>query len=279
MFRACVASSSRASIASSSRSAFIHTTSTVRAENPRTRLARTLKKANIEQKEDRLEKEIQNRPSPVLGTHPGDHKTWQDCELKTILVDESEIAGDVTFKAVETPFGVVKMPPSLNYGITGEDKLRLLHDLPCLSAETDLLQLEGFSDAERKSFSVHAAHREAWKANIFVKAIDLRNANAGGIAFENRRRIIAAFSDPEGNRWDPGRAEVQAALLTYKIRNLWSHLTHFKRDVGNRRNLRKLVHQRAKVLKHIKKTSRDRYDVILQRLALEPESVEGELVV
>lgn len=70
-----------------------------------------------------------------------------------------------------------------------------------------------------------------------------------------------------------------AAILTYRIRNLWTHLTTFKRDVGNRRGLRKLVHQRAKILKYLRRTNRVRYDILLNRLALEPESVEGELIV
>src|SRR5437763_1970175 len=62
-----------------------------------------------------------------------------------------------------------------------------------------------------------------------------------------------------------------AALLTYKIRNLWSHLTKYKRDIANRRSLRKLVHQRAKVLRYLRQTDRDRYETVLSRLALEPE--------
>lgn len=69
------------------------------------------------------------------------------------------------------------------------------------------------------------------------------------------------------------------ALLTFKIRNLWKHLTNFRRDVGNRRNLRRLVHQRASLLRYLKGHDRNRYDVILEHLALEPESIEGELVI
>jgi len=68
-----------------------------------------------------------------------------------------------------------------------------------------------------------------------------------------------------------------AALLTYKIRNLWDHLITFKRDVGNRRSLLKLIHQRAKILRYLKRLDQNRYDIILDRLALEPKSVEGEL--
>ena len=69
------------------------------------------------------------------------------------------------------------------------------------------------------------------------------------------------------------------ALLTLQVRNVWNHLREFKRDVTNRRSLRRLVHQRAKLLKYLKRTDRDRYERVLERLGLEPRAVEGELVV
>ena len=72
---------------------------------------------------------------------------------------------------------------------------------------------------------------------------------------------------------------VIAALLTPQIRKWWSHLGEFKRDVANRRNLRRLVHQRAKLLKYLKSTNRDRYERVLERLGLALGAVEGELVV
>ena len=63
-----------------------------------------------------------------------------------------------------------------------------------------------------------------------------------------------------------------------KIRNIWDHLMEKKKDIHGRRSLRMLVHQRAKVLKYIKRSDQDRYDRVLERCALEPEAVEGELV-
>jgi small subunit ribosomal protein S15 len=69
------------------------------------------------------------------------------------------------------------------------------------------------------------------------------------------------------------------ALLTMKIRNVWSHLIRSKKDIHGRRPLRLLIHQRAKMLKYLKRVDRDRYDQILERCALEPGAVEGELVV
>ena len=52
-----------------------------------------------------------------------------------------------------------------------------------------------------------------------------------------------------------------------------------KKDLHGRRAIRMLIHQRQKMLKYIKRLDRDRYDRILERVALEPEAVEGELVV
>ena len=70
-----------------------------------------------------------------------------------------------------------------------------------------------------------------------------------------------------------------AAILTVRIRNLWEHLTRQKKDVISRRRLRELVHKRAKVLRYLKRVSLDRYELCLERIGVEPESVEGELVV
>ena len=70
-----------------------------------------------------------------------------------------------------------------------------------------------------------------------------------------------------------------AALATYRIRNLWDHLSRCKKDIANRRSLRRLVHKRAKILRYLKNVDEDRYDRILERLGLERGAVEGELVV
>lgn len=69
------------------------------------------------------------------------------------------------------------------------------------------------------------------------------------------------------------------ALMTMKIRNLWDHMMRSKKDIAGRRSLRMLVHQRAKMLKYIKRIDRGRYARILQRVGLEAEAVEGELIV
>jgi len=52
-----------------------------------------------------------------------------------------------------------------------------------------------------------------------------------------------------------------------------------KHDLQNKLSLRKLVHQRAKILRYLKRTQRIRYDALLEQLGVEAEAVEGELVV
>ena len=72
-----------------------------------------------------------------------------------------------------------------------------------------------------------------------------------------------------------------AAILTYRIRNMWQHMTsrQHRKDVASKRRLRFLVYQRARTLKYLKRVDRVRYDIALQRMGLEPGSVEGELMV
>lgn len=50
--------------------------------------------------------------------------------------------------------------------------------------------------------------KEMHKAHMLARLTDLRNTNADGLAFENRRRIIAVFSEPDQPN-DSGRPEVQ----------------------------------------------------------------------
>jgi small subunit ribosomal protein S15 len=54
--------------------------------------------------------------------------------------------------------------------------------------------------------------------------VDLCNANAAGIAFENRRRVITAFSEP-GKPNHTGRTEVQGAYLPLFLALCFNHLS------------------------------------------------------
>ncbi|TFK22377.1 S15/NS1 RNA-binding domain-containing protein [Coprinopsis marcescibilis] len=268
----CVASTSR-------RPAQLHTSAVRLAGHKQ---ASVIRKQNILKQAQRSSDALKNRPSVVLGTRPSEESTkWPKCKLAKILVDEEALASGKFISSVELPVGRVAMSSQLAFGVAKADKKLLFEQLPAMTVEAVAGRYQDNAMATPLASMMRpeiAAEHEARKAAAFAKVIDLRNTNAAGIAFENRRRIVIAFSTPD-NPYDTGRAEVQAALKTYEIRNLWTHLTTFKRDVGNRLGLRKLVHQRAKILKYLRNTNRDRYETVLEQLALEPEAVEGELVV
>ncbi|KAF9469535.1 hypothetical protein BDZ94DRAFT_1151100, partial [Collybia nuda] len=257
----------------------LHTSAVRNAETSRKHVARAVKKGNNVRKEERWRKANAMRPSVVLGTRLGDEAKWESSDLARILVNEEELVASTELKPTKQPVGTVYLPEQMGFGVGKVEKELLFRKLPMLSAQATVLGNDVPVTAQKLA-TMHSqdTEKELAKANAFAKLLDLRNASAGGIAYENRRRIITAFSGRE-NRFDPGRSEVQAALLTYQIRKLWTHLTNFRRDIGNRRGLRKLVHQRAKILKYLKNKDLNRYETCLARLALESESVEGELVV
>ncbi|TFY63213.1 hypothetical protein EVJ58_g3386 [Rhodofomes roseus] len=166
----------------------------------------------------------------------------------------------------------------MNFGV-GEQERELLFDvLPNLSIEGSISERAKHNPAALAREEKYADAREAQKAVQFARLVALRNANAKGILFENKRRIVAAFSESE-DVVDTGRPEVQAAIYTVRIRAVWNHLMEQKKDFISRQRLRELVHKRAKVLRYLKRVDIDRYERCLERIGVEPESVEGELVV
>ncbi|TRM70440.1 hypothetical protein BD626DRAFT_477444 [Schizophyllum amplum] len=242
--------------------------------------ARQVRKTHNVKKEERWRREEARRPNPVLGTRPGDEAKWEKSDLAKILVLEEHFRAtpvEAGRQEERLPVGTVEMPKRLAYGVHEEEKKLLFRYLPYLSSTTEVLTMHDNDPRKVEAIAAgEAAERQ--KASNFAKLVDLRNTNAAGLAYENRKRIIATFSDP-AKPHDPGRTEVQVALLTYQIRKLYTHLRNFKRDVGNRLPLRKLVHQRAKLLRYLKRTDRARWNILLDRCGLEADAVEGELIV
>lgn len=107
----------------------------------------------------------------------------------------------------------------MNYGVGEPEKKMLFEYLGPLTAEMGTMR-----DPKGSLTSVHeqAERKELEKANMIARVLDLRNANAGGIAYENRRRVIAAFSPP-GKPGDSGRPEVQGMGDSYLL-NVSTHL-------------------------------------------------------
>ncbi|MQY76267.1 MAG: 30S ribosomal protein S15 [Spirochaeta sp.] len=83
-----------------------------------------------------------------------------------------------------------------------------------------------------------------------------------------KEKKIVIIKDFGLHEKDSGSAEVQIALLTKRITELTEHFKVFKKDHNSRRGLLKLVGQRRKLLKYLKRKDIDKYREILKRLSL-----------
>ncbi len=82
---------------------------------------------------------------------------------------------------------------------------------------------------------------------------------------EEKMEVISNFG---ANDKDSGSTEVQIALLTKRINHLTEHFKVHKKDHNSRRGLLKLVGQRRKLLKYLKRVNLDKYRSILEQLNL-----------
>ena len=67
---------------------------------------------------------------------------------------------------------------------------------------------------------------------------------------------------------DTGSPEVQVALLTQRVRDLTEHLKIHKHDHASRVGLKKLVGQRTRLLKYVKRQDVERYRSLIKALGL-----------
>lgn len=63
-----------------------------------------------------------------------------------------------------------------------------------------------------------------------------------------------------------------------RIHNLADHLTTMPGDIHSRRGLRKLIMDRARLLKYLKRYSLERYVKCLKAIGVEQRAVEGEII-
>jgi len=80
-----------------------------------------------------------------------------------------------------------------------------------------------------------------------------------------KTQIIKQFQRTEG---DTGSSEVQIALLTNRINYLTEHLKTFKKDHDSRLGLLKLVGQRRRLLRYMKRTNRESYNKLIAELSI-----------
>ena len=82
---------------------------------------------------------------------------------------------------------------------------------------------------------------------------------------EAKREIIDRF---KLNYKDTGSSEVQIALLSNRIQYLTEHFNVHKKDHHSRRGLLKLVGQRRRLLKYLKKKDVKRYQNVIKELGI-----------
>ncbi len=81
----------------------------------------------------------------------------------------------------------------------------------------------------------------------------------------NKQEIIAKYSRGEN---DTGSTEVQVALITARIKYLTEHLKINKKDHSSRLGLLKLVGQRRRLMRYLKKTDLTRWSTIKAEMGI-----------
>lgn len=80
-----------------------------------------------------------------------------------------------------------------------------------------------------------------------------------------KQDIIKKFARSDN---DTGSTEVQIALLSQRILDLTEHLKVNKKDHSSRLGMLKLVGQRRRLLRYLKRTKRDIYIKLIEELSL-----------
>ena len=80
-----------------------------------------------------------------------------------------------------------------------------------------------------------------------------------------KQEIIAQYGRGEN---DTGSPEVQIALLTERIKYLTEHLKSNKKDHSSRLGLLKLVGQRRRLMRYLRKKDFERYIAIKEALGI-----------
>jgi len=82
---------------------------------------------------------------------------------------------------------------------------------------------------------------------------------------DDKAAIVADFGK---DGMDSGSTEVQIALITKRIEDLKSHFDDHKKDHASRRGLLKMVGQRRRLLRYLKRTNLEGYRALIAKLGL-----------
>ena len=85
------------------------------------------------------------------------------------------------------------------------------------------------------------------------------------IKSESKSKLINEYARSEK---DTGSPEVQIAILTERITNLTGHFRSHKKDNHSRTGLMRLINQRRSLLAYLKKSNKDSYDKLIDKLGI-----------
>ncbi|EGG10071.1 uncharacterized protein MELLADRAFT_103421 [Melampsora larici-populina 98AG31] len=231
-----------------------------------------------EQKQINLQKE---KPDPILGystSKPKDYLTWENCELNQLILKNEDVWSGKLGEGEQ----VDQIPNLLNFGLTDDHKELLFKALPLVSSQKSILDVTNFESVQQQRQD-KSISEESLKQKALTRILDLRNADSKAIDKVNKSRIIKAFSPKptldEEQKLDPGCAEVQAAIATYRIHAVLKHAWSNTRDVHSRRHLTQLVMHRMKTLKNLRNNAPNRYRELLPRIGLQPRYLTEELII
>ena len=84
----------------------------------------------------------------------------------------------------------------------------------------------------------------------------------------NKEKKIELINEYSRSGSDTGSPEVQIAILSERISSLTNHFQSHKKDNHSRTGLMRLINQRRSLLAYLKKTNKDSYDSLIQKLGI-----------
>ena len=82
---------------------------------------------------------------------------------------------------------------------------------------------------------------------------------------EKKTELIEQYSR---SKTDTGSPEVQIAILTQRIENLTEHFQSHNKDNHSKTGLMRLINQRRSLLAYLKKSKKESYDKLIDKLGL-----------
>ena len=84
----------------------------------------------------------------------------------------------------------------------------------------------------------------------------------------DKEKKIELINEYSRSGSDTGSPEVQIAILSERISSLTNHFQTHKKDNHSRTGLMRLINQRRSLLAYLKKTNKDSYDSLIQKLGI-----------